>query len=83
MELRFLFPPSLGKAKASARAEILEVQLSAALNREVAVDVAKDYKDLESRALGAEADIVWAPSGVCARIEAGARAVFKVVRGGS
>ena len=83
MELRFLFPPSLGKAKASARAELLELQLSAALGRTVAVDVATDYKDLESRALGAEADIVWAPSGVCARIEAGARAVFKVVRGGS
>jgi phosphonate transport system substrate-binding protein len=82
-ELRFLFPPSLGKAKASARAELLEGQLAAALGRPVIVDVAKDYGDLESRALGAEADIVWAPSGVCARLESGARAVFKVVRGGS
>lgn len=81
--LRFLFPPSLGRAKASARAELLEPALSEALNRRVEVDIARDYRDLEARALAAEADLVWAPSGVCARLEPGARGVFKVVRGAS
>jgi phosphonate transport system substrate-binding protein len=81
--LKFLFPPSLGRARASARAEFLQGELAEALGDEVAVEVARDYGDLEERALAGEADIVWAPSGVCARIEPGARSVFKVVRGAS
>ena len=81
--LRFLFPPSLGRARASARAEFLQGALSEALGDEIEIDVAADYHALEARALAGEAEIVWAPSGVCARIEAGARAVYKVVRGGS
>ena len=79
--LRFLFPPSLGRARASARAEFLQGALSDALGDHVAIDVAHDYRDLEERALDGEADLVWAPSGVCARIEGASRAVFKAVRG--
>lgn len=81
--LRFLFPPSLGRARASARAELLQGALAEAFGDSVEVDVALDYRDLEERALAGEAELVWAPSGVCARIEAGARAVFKAVRGAS
>jgi phosphonate transport system substrate-binding protein len=81
--LRVLFPPSLGKAKASARAEVLEPLLSAAWGAPVEVSLARDYADLEARAVRKEADVIWAPSGVCALLEGRARAIFKVVRGGS
>jgi ABC-type phosphate/phosphonate transport system substrate-binding protein len=79
--LSFLFPPSLGRARASARAEFLQSALSNAFGEPIHVDVSHDYRDLEERALSGEADMVWAPAGVCARIEGAARAVFKAVRG--
>jgi phosphonate transport system substrate-binding protein len=79
--LSFLFPPSLGRARASARAEFLQSSFASAFDEAIRVDVAHDYRELEERALSGEADVVWAPSGVCARIEGSARAVFKAVRG--
>jgi ABC-type phosphate/phosphonate transport system substrate-binding protein len=81
--LRFLFPPSLGRAKAAARAELLAPALTLALGEPVEIVMATDYLDLEERALSGSAEIVWAPAGVCARIAHTARAIFKVVRGGS
>ena len=82
MLLRVLFPPSLGKAKASARAELVSTALGHELDAEVSIDVATSYGDLEKRALAAEAHVVWAPTSVAARLEPTARAIFKVVRHG-
>jgi phosphonate transport system substrate-binding protein len=81
--LRFLFPPSLGRAKAAARAELLAPALTLALGEPVEIVMATDYLDLEDRALAGSAEMVWAPAGVCARIAHTARAIYKVVRGGS
>jgi phosphonate transport system substrate-binding protein len=81
--LRFLFPPSLGRAKAAARAELLAPALTLALGEPVEIIMATDYLDLEERALAGSAEIVWAPAGVCARIAHTSRAIYKVVRGGS
>jgi phosphonate transport system substrate-binding protein len=80
--LRVLFPPSLGKAKASARAELVSNALGNELDAEVSIEVASSYGDLERRALASEAHIVWAPTSVTARLESTARAIFKVVRHG-
>ncbi|MEO7092806.1 MAG: PhnD/SsuA/transferrin family substrate-binding protein, partial [Polyangiales bacterium] len=82
MLLRVLFPPSLGKAKASARAELVSSALGSELDAEVGIEVATSYGDLERRALASEAHVVWAPTSVCARLEPTARAIFKVVRHG-
>ncbi len=80
--LRVLFPPSLGLPKANARAELVEHSLAVALARPVQVRVATDYEDLVRRACAAEAEVVWAPAGVCARVAPVARCVFQVVRQG-
>lgn len=82
MDLKLLFPPSLGKPKASARAELLEPALCQELGVEVSVEVAPTYGELERRAAAGEVHIVWAPAGVCARLEPRARAIYKVVRQG-
>ncbi len=83
MTLSILFPPSLGMAKAKARAELVEQGLTEALEQPVKIEVARTYAELDARASSAEAHMVWAPAGICARIEISARAIFKVVRGGS
>jgi phosphonate transport system substrate-binding protein len=80
--LRVLFPPSLGKAKASARAELVSNALASELDAEVSIEVAASYGELEKRALASEAHVVWAPTSVCARLEPTARAIYKVVRHG-
>lgn len=80
--MRVLFPPSLGLPKANARAELVASSLSTALGLEVRVAVASDYDELVRRALAHEADVVWAPAGVCAQLAPVARAVFQVVRQG-
>ena len=80
--LHVLFPPSLGRPKATARAELLEKALTNELGVPVTIRVTDDYRDLEKRALGAEAHLVWAPAGVCARIDTYARAFYKAVRQG-
>jgi ABC-type phosphate/phosphonate transport system substrate-binding protein len=80
--LTFLLPPSLGKAKTAARAEILTQSLSAELGEAATVIVPVDYLELEARALDGSAQIFWGPAAVCARVEASARAIFKVVRNG-
>lgn len=80
LALKLLFPPSLGKPKASARAELLEPALAQEIGDRVTVEVASDYAELERRALAGEVHLVWAPAAICARLEPTARAVFKVVR---
>lgn len=83
MALSFLVPPSLGKAKAGARAELLEQALGSELDEEVAIIVPEDYGDLQARALSGEVDLLWCPAAVCARIEWQSRAIYKTVRRGS
>jgi phosphonate transport system substrate-binding protein len=78
----FLFPPSLGKSKSSARAELLELALAHELGAPVSIHVTADYKELESRALSGEAHLIWAPAGVCAQLEPVTRAIYKAVRQG-
>lgn len=80
--LRVLFPPSLGMPKANARAELVAASLSHALAMDVRVNVARDYDELVRTATSAEADVVWAPAGVCAQLSSVSRAVFQVVRQG-
>ena len=82
VDLKLLFPPSLGKPKASARAELLEPALCQELGVEASIEVAPTYGELERRAAAGEVHIVWAPAGVCARLEPRARAIYKVVRQG-
>lgn len=82
MDLKLLFPPSLGKPKASARAELLQPALCQELGVEASIEVAPTYGELERRAAAGEVHIVWAPAGVCARLEPRARAIYKVVRQG-
>lgn len=81
MSIRVVLPPSLGAAKANARAELLEAALARALDTKVIATVAASYADLEGAAEARGAEIVWAPAAVCARLSE-ARAVFTIVRGG-
>lgn len=79
----FLFPPSLGKSKSSARAELLELALAHELGAPVSIHITADYKELETRALSGEAHLIWAPAGVCAQLEPVTRALYKAVRQGA
>lgn len=81
--LRLLLPPSLGKAKATARAELLASALAGELSADASGEVAASYHELETRALAGEAHLVWAPASLCARLEPTARAIFKSVRHGA
>jgi ABC-type phosphate/phosphonate transport system substrate-binding protein len=79
--ITFVLPPSLGPAKATARAELLESALARALDEPVKVVVAGSYAELEDLALSGKAEVVWAPAAVCAMLPS-ARAIFTIVRGG-
>lgn len=79
----FLFPPSLGKSKSAARAELLQLALAHELGAPVSIHITADYKELETRALAGEAHLVWAPAGVCAQLEPVTRALYKAVRQGT
>ncbi|MCA9610860.1 MAG: PhnD/SsuA/transferrin family substrate-binding protein [Myxococcales bacterium] len=82
MSLRLLLPPSVGSARARARAELLDQSLRADLAETVTIDVADGYADLGDRAERGDADLVWMPPTVCARLEPQLRGVFKCVRQG-
>lgn len=82
MTLRLLLPPSVGAARARARAELLDQSLRADLAEPVEVDVADDYADLAARAAGRDAHLVWMPPTLCARLEAKVRRLYKCVRFG-
>lgn len=83
MTLRLLLPPSVGSARARARAELLDQSLRADLAETVTIDVADSYADLGDRAERGDADLVWMPPTVCARLEPHLRGIFKCVRQGS
>ncbi|MCB9596537.1 MAG: PhnD/SsuA/transferrin family substrate-binding protein [Sandaracinaceae bacterium] len=82
MTLRLLLPPSVGSARARARGELLDQSLRADLAETVEIDVADGYADLGDRAERGDADLVWMPPTVCARLEPNLRGVFKCVRQG-
>lgn len=81
MPLVFVLPPSLGAAKATARAELLEHALVRTLDAPVRVVVATSYADIGERIASGEAQLAWAPAAVCAELAA-VQAVFTIVRGG-
>lgn len=81
MPYTLLVPPSLGSARASARAELLESALANELVTDVRVHVAKDYGELQRETLAQTAELVWAPSAVIAQIDE-VRALLRAVRGG-
>ncbi|HJL15790.1 MAG TPA: PhnD/SsuA/transferrin family substrate-binding protein [Sandaracinaceae bacterium LLY-WYZ-13_1] len=82
MTLRLLLPPSVGAARARARAELLDQSLRADLAEAMEVDVAADYADLAARAGAGTADLVWMPPTVCAQLESQMRALYKCIRQG-
>ncbi len=77
-----LVPPSLGTAKASARAELMAAAITRELGKPVEPVVAETYAELERRTNACDVDIVWCPSAVCANLTL-AREVFTIVRNGS
>jgi len=81
MALVFLLPPALGRAKAEARAELIRAALEQKLAEPVSTHVAASYADIEERTAAGEAQIVWAPVGVTAKLPA-ARLVLTIVRHG-
>ncbi|MBX3273486.1 MAG: PhnD/SsuA/transferrin family substrate-binding protein [Sandaracinaceae bacterium] len=81
--LRLLLPPSVGAARARARAELLDQSLRADLGETLTIEVADGYAELAERAERGEADVVWMPPTVCARLEPSLASAFKCVRQGS
>ncbi|MBK7397781.1 MAG: PhnD/SsuA/transferrin family substrate-binding protein [Myxococcales bacterium] len=80
----FLVPPSLGAARAAARAELLDSSLAA---DDIEVQVAPDYEALQRAVQHAEAELVWTPSAVCAALvdqpaARNIRAVLRAIRKG-
>jgi phosphonate transport system substrate-binding protein len=82
MTLRLLLPPSVGLARALARAELLDQSLRADLAEPIEVEVARDYADLAARAERGDAHLAWMPPTLCARLESSVRALYKCQRFG-
>ena len=82
MIVNVLFPPSLGRARAQARAEPFADVLALGLGDEVRVEVVSTYEELERRVLANQVDLAWAPPIICARAQRTARAILTAVRGG-
>ena len=82
MPLRFLLAPSIGVARARARAELLESALAGELGEPIAIELADSYQTLEREVREGTAELVWAPPAVVARVEPTAQAIFKCVRSG-
>lgn len=82
MSISLLLAPSIGNARAQARAELLRQALSTALGEETSIHMAASYDELTLRALESSADLIWAPPSLCARLDGTARAMFRCVRRG-
>jgi phosphonate transport system substrate-binding protein len=80
--LSLLLAPSIGTARATARAELLSTALSATLGEETVVTMADNYDELTLRALEGSADLIWAPPSLCARLERTARVMYRCIRRG-
>lgn len=72
----------MGRARAIARAELLDQSLRADLAETVTVEVAADYAELIARSDGGDAHLVWMPPTLCARLELRVRALYKCERFG-
>lgn len=80
--LKLLFPPSLGRVPASARAELLEQWFGRHLDLQVEIEVAPTYEALRRSIERREVDLAWAPPVVCAAVQKVAHIIFKAVRAG-
>ncbi len=82
MTLSLLLAPSIGMARAKARAELLSSALSTTLGEDTEVQMPESYDELTLRALEGSAHLIWAPPSLCARLEETARAIYRCVRRG-
>jgi phosphonate transport system substrate-binding protein len=80
--LTILFPPTLGRVRANARAQLLAESLGRRLGERARVEIASDYVELEERVLRREVDIAWAPPSICARAEQAGIRIYKAMRHG-
>ncbi|MCP4449801.1 MAG: phosphate/phosphite/phosphonate ABC transporter substrate-binding protein [Myxococcales bacterium] len=77
-----LFPPTLGRVRASARAQLLAETLGRELGERVNVRVAQTYAELEGKVLEKRVDVAWAPPSICAHAEERELTILKAVRQG-
>ncbi len=82
MSLTILFPPTLGRVRASARAQLLAETLGRQLGERILVRVARTYAELEEKVLARSVDVAWAPPSICARAEEQKQTILKAVRQG-
>lgn len=82
MTIRLLLSPSIGTARARARAELLESSLADELGESVVIELSESYEALEEQVRRGGAELVWAPPAIVARVEPTAQAIFKCVRSG-
>ena len=78
--MRFLLPPDRGSVRVSARAAVLADWMSGWLEQTVDVQAARSYRELSSAIERGDAELVWTPPAVCARVGARARTLLTAVR---
>lgn len=78
--LTLLFPPSLGRVAASARADLLAQWFLRHLGLDVSISVAPTYDALRTAIERREVDLAWAPPTVCAAVQHTSLAILKAVR---
>lgn len=78
--LSLLFPPSLGRIAASARAELLAQWFMRNLGVSLEIGVAPSYEALRTSIERREVDLAWAPPIVCAAVQGSSIAILKAVR---
>lgn len=78
--LSLLFPPSLGRIAASARAELLAQWFLRNLGVSLEIAVAPTYEALRISIERREVDLAWAPPIVCAAVQGSSLAILKAVR---
>lgn len=81
MAITILVPPSLGNAKAEARAELLSDTLTRELGEPATAKVAANYGEIADGLESGTLTLAWAPSAVCSGLTA-ARGVLTIVRDG-
>jgi phosphonate transport system substrate-binding protein len=77
-----LFPPTLGRARASARAQLLGEALGRQIGQRIQVRVAPTYSELEEKVLEQQVDFAWAPPSICAHAETRDQTILKAIRQG-
>lgn len=77
-----MFPPSLGRLAASARAELFEQWFSRHLEMPIDIRVASSYEALRRAIEEREVDLAWAPPVVCAAVQHRAHTILKAIRAG-